>query len=82
MVHDICIFLSLLRQDKCFTGAILWVEDLYFSQKQNIDVKNATRHFTRHYLMDSGLLVDYCDVSISCLDFHSDGTHSLQKTHW
>ncbi len=23
-----------------------------------------------------GLLVDYCDVFISCLDSHSDGTHS------
>ncbi len=26
--------------------------------------------------------VDYCDVFISCLDTHSDGTHSLQKIHW
>ncbi len=26
-----------------------------------------------------GLLVDYCDVFISCLDSHSDGTHSLQS---
>ncbi len=26
--------------------------------------------------------VDYCDVFISCLDFHSDGTHSLQRIHW
>ncbi len=25
-----------------------------------------------------GLLVDYCDVFISCLDSHSNGTHSLQ----
>ncbi len=23
--------------------------------------------------------VDYCDVFISCLDSHSDGTHSLQR---
>ncbi len=29
-----------------------------------------------------GLLVDYCDVFISCLDSHSDGTHSRQKIHW
>ncbi len=28
------------------------------------------------------LLVDYCDVFISCLDSHSDGTHSLQRIHW
>ncbi len=27
------------------------------------------------------LLVDYCDVFISCLNSHSDGTHSLQRTH-
>ncbi len=29
-----------------------------------------------------GLLVDYCDVFISCLGSHSDGTHSLQRIHW
>ncbi len=29
-----------------------------------------------------GLLVDYCDVFISCLDSHSYGTHSLQRIHW
>ncbi len=29
-----------------------------------------------------GSLVDYCDVFISCLDSHSDGTHSLQRIHW
>ncbi len=28
------------------------------------------------------LLVDYCDVFISCLDSHSDGTHSLQSIYW
>ncbi len=28
------------------------------------------------------ILVDYCDVFISCLDSHSDGTHSLQRIHW
>uniref|UniRef100_A0A8C2JUW6 Leptin receptor overlapping transcript-like 1 n=1 Tax=Cyprinus carpio TaxID=7962 RepID=A0A8C2JUW6_CYPCA len=28
-----------------------------------------------------GLLVDYCDVFISCLDSHSDGTHSLQMSN-
>ncbi len=26
--------------------------------------------------------VDYCDAFISCLDSHSDGTHSLQSIHW
>ncbi len=26
--------------------------------------------------------VDFCDVFISCLDSHSDGTHSLHRIHW
>ncbi len=26
--------------------------------------------------------VDYCDVFISCLNSHSDGTHSLQRIYW
>ncbi len=30
----------------------------------------------------SGSLLVYCDVFISCLDSHSDGTHSLQRIHW
>ncbi len=35
-------------------------------------------------LESCGLLVDYFDVFISCLDSHSDGTHSLQthRIHW
>ncbi len=46
-----------------------------------------TRSFSFHKtLIDGlercGLLVDYCDVFISCLDSHSDGTHSLQRIHW
>ncbi len=28
------------------------------------------------------LLVNYCDICISCLDSHCDGTHSLQMIHW
>ncbi len=34
------------------------------------------------WLESCGLLVDYCHVFISCLDSHSDGTHSLQRIHW
>ncbi len=26
--------------------------------------------------------VDYCYLFISCLESHSDGTHSLQRIHW
>ncbi len=33
-------------------------------------------------LESRGLLVDYCDAFIRCLDSHSEGTHSLQKIHW
>ncbi len=29
-----------------------------------------------------GLLVNYFDVFISCLVSHSDGTHSLRRSHW
>ncbi len=32
-----------------------------------------------HGLKLCRLLVDYCDVFISCLDSYSDGTHSLQQ---
>ncbi len=34
-------------------------------------------HKIWHGLYFCDLLVDYCDVFISCLDSHSDGTHSL-----
>ncbi len=51
--------------------------DLFLTSKQL---------FTDKMLTDGldwfGLLVDYCDVFISCLDSHSDGTHSLQRIHW
>ncbi len=33
------------------------------------------------YLVDWNR-VDYCNVFISCLDSHSDGSHSLQMIHW
>ncbi len=46
-----------------------------------VSYKHADFHFTRCELMDwRG--VGYCDVFISCLDSHSDGTHSLQRIHW
>ncbi len=34
---------------------------------------NFVRYFWHYYY--------YCDVFISCLDYHSDGTHSLQRMH-
>ncbi len=42
--------------------------------------KHAAFCFTKQTIIDHlewcGLIVDYCDVFISCLDSHSDGTHS------
>ncbi len=66
--------------------------DSYFNQKQRVEVKKCldvyflqTHSFSLHKSLTDGpeswqLLVDYCDVFISCLD--SDGTHSLQMIHW
>ncbi len=33
-------------------------------------------------LESCGLVVDYCEGFMSCLESHSDGTHSLQRIHW
>ncbi len=60
-------------------NAILWI-DLYFIQEQSFEVQNA---LCMMYLFIANMqLVDYCDVFISCLDSHSDGTHSLQSIYW
>ncbi len=37
--------------------------------------------FLHHMMEWYGIFVDYCDVFISCLDSHSDSTHSLQMIH-
>ncbi len=49
--------------------------DLYFTNTQlsaSQDIKWLT----------GAMFVDYCDVFISCLDSHSNSTHSLQRIHW
>ncbi len=56
---------------------MLWLEHSYFSQKQEFYLVNSI-----HFLLIDSSGVDYCDVCISCLDSHSDGTHSLQWIHW
>ncbi len=38
-----------------------------------------TSSFSLHKMLNDWSHVDYCDVFISCLDSHSDGTHSLQR---
>ncbi len=71
----------------------LWIKDSYFGQNQwfafnvlmmDLIVTNTSVSLNK-VLIDGlewcGLLVDYCDVFNSCLDSHSDGTHSLQRIH-
>ncbi len=71
-----------------------WIMDLYFNRKRWFKVKTSywwicllqTHSFCLLKMLTDGLewcglLVDYCDVFISCLDSHSDGTHSLQRIH-
>ncbi len=92
MIH--IIFLSWFRQNWCFSleKAILWIMNSYLSRKQWFEDNNVlmmdlyitkTDNFWLHKLdlMDCSC-VDYCDVFISCLNTHSDGTHSLQWIHW
>ncbi len=57
-----------------FTGERFIVDYWYFSWKQLFEDK-----ITLLWIWSG---VDYCDVFISCLDSHSDGTHSLQSIHW
>ncbi len=54
-----------------------WIMDSYFGHNICDGLK-----LVKNGLEWCGLLVDYCDVFISCLDSHSDGTHSLQRIHW
>ncbi len=45
------------------------------------ETKPSLRYFN-FKLESCGLLLDYCGGFISYLNSHSDGTHSLQRTHW
>ncbi len=51
-----------------------WSKAMSFCKKISIDLIDRPK--------SCGLLVHYCDVFIRCLNSHSDGTHSLQRTHW
>ncbi len=54
-------------------------------KRLNDEFVHYKRSFSLHKLLIdvlTGCLVDYCDVFISCLDSHSDGTHTLQRIHW
>ncbi len=69
---------------------LVWIRreictDQVLFTSENSPNKHAAFRFTKvsvDGLEWCGLLVDYCDVCISCLDSYSDGTHSLQRIHW
>ncbi len=63
------------------TGILARSDSLKLKRLNDVSYKHAAFHFTRHKLMDWSC-VDYCNVLYSCLDSHSDGTHSLQRIHW
>ncbi len=65
----------------------LWIMDYNLKLKCLYDGFVSYKHFSLHKMLNDGLdlcelLEDYCDVFISCLDSHSDGTHSLQRIYW
>ncbi len=85
------------RWDILFTGGsnsmdygLIFLEAAVWSKKnkKTIDLLFINRRFSTSQdivtngLDWCGLLVDCFDVFISCLDSHSDGTHSLQRIHW
>ncbi len=91
LVLDLCIFFPWFRRAYFLSleKAILWIEDSYFRWMQWFEVLMLDLFLTNLHRLASqdikwwtGLLVDYCFVLISCLDSHSDGTHSLQRIHW
>ncbi len=77
-MYNLWMFLSWFRRD------------YFFSEESNIMEKLVSYkafHFSGVRTLTDGLesfvlLEDYCDVFISCLNTHSDGTHSLQMIHW
>ncbi len=62
-----------------------WRAKTVWSSKSLNDGSNTqllTSQDVHQWLDWCGLLVDYCDVFISSLDSHSDGTHSLQSIQY
>ncbi len=83
------------QSDDFFTGGevLLWLWTRILAGSNELMLKclddlflTNTQFFSSQYinwwLEWCGILVDYCDVFISCLVSHSDGTHSLQRIHW
>ncbi len=94
----VCFFIRTDLKKFSFTSLahqwILSVNGCHQNERQTADKNITVIHKTTvHQLMsceltscmfvrNSVLLVNNCDVLISWLDSHSDGTHSLQMIHW
>ncbi len=52
----------------------IWMMDLFLTNTQVLSSQDINWW--------TGVVWTTCDVFISCLDSHSDGTHSLQRIHW
>ncbi len=72
-----------------FTGSsVIMKYGLVFWQDLKLKRLNDELFLSNHQVFNSqvsidgvgcGLLVDYCDVLINCLDSHSEGTHSIAE---
>ncbi len=83
----VCVMWEDNRWWSSLEQASLWILDLarwdvlkLKCLDEFVSYKYTAFHIIKYQLINwSG--VDYCDVFISCLDSHSDGTHSLQRIH-
>ncbi len=84
--HMDCLPISLLRfwAWEYFSCAAIYAgsESARISSMMDFFLTNTAFSCTRCLLVGRSSIVDYCDVFISSLDTHSDGTHSLQRIHW
>ncbi len=68
---NICIWHQKSRE-KYLQGG--WMTDMFLTNTQLFTSQDINWW--------TGVVWITCDVFISCLDSHSDGTHSLQRNHW
>ncbi len=78
----------LIRTWQLFLGESILLEDFYFKWKQWIEIKNVLMMdllFIKNTAFLDWTCVDYLWIFViffsSCLDSHSDGTHSLHRIH-
>ncbi len=61
----------------------IWQASWHFALCSKIHIYDWIPRFNPCFLYHGNIgLYDYCDVFVNCLDFHSDGTHLLQRIHW